>query len=299
MDPVSLLQAGSALLLNAAFAWLAGSVLARYWLRGDDAPAGPLQAAMARLDLAAAGLAMLGCLAGLWAATAVMSGLPLRQAHTMLWAMLSGTEHGRAGGAAVGAMLLVAVVRLPGGSGRAGNVMTMGALMAFAMARAFMGHAGEAGLLSAVYAAEAVHYAAVGVWAGAVFVSGWLLLSPSHAVTLGHAAVNRYLARMSHCAMGAVAAIAGTGIFSAWHRVGTAELLVQTAYGAILLAKVGLVLLAIVLGGYNKFIGLPGASRSMDGVRAVRLVLQIETVALLGALLAASILVSQQPPATM
>lgn len=299
MDSVSLLQAGSALLLNTAFAWLVGSVLARYWLRAGGKAASPLQAAMVRLDLAAAGLAMLGCFADLWVATAVMSGLPLGQAQAMLWMMLSSTDHGRAGGAAMVAMLLVAAVRCVGRSNRAGDGLTIGGLIAFAMTRASMGHAGEAGLLSAVYAAEAVHYAAVGVWSGAVFVAGWLVLSPSHAGTLEHVAVNRYLALMSHFAMGAVAAIVATGIFSAWHRVGTTEHLVHTAYGVILLVKVALVLLAIALGGYNKFIGLPGADRSVDGVRVVRLILQIETAVLLGALMAASILVSQQPPAAM
>lgn len=97
----------------------------------------------------------------------------------------------------------------------------------------------------------------------------------------------------------AVVAIAATGIYSAWHRVGSSEHLVHTTYGITLLVKVALVLLAIALGGYNKFLGLPAASRSLRGVTLVRVVLQVETLLLLGALFAAAILTTQQPPTAM
>jgi len=66
-----------------------------------------------------------------------------------------------------------------------------------------------------------------------------------------------------------------------------------------LIIKVALVLVAIALGGYNKFRGLPAASRSAAGLHRVRTALRIESAVLMGAVLAASILISQQPPASM
>ena len=51
---------------------------------------------------------------------------------------------------------------------------------------------------------------------------------------------------------------------------------------------------AVALGGYNRFVGFPEAARGLAG-RAY-LVLRIESVVLLGALAAAAVLVSTQPP---
>jgi hypothetical protein len=56
----------------------------------------------------------------------------------------------------------------------------------------------------------------------------------------------------------------------------TSDHLLHTFYGMTLLAKIALVLAAIALGGYNKFIGLPAASRSHE-VWLVRATLQIES----------------------
>jgi putative copper resistance protein D len=44
---------------------------------------------------------------------------------------------------------------------------------------------------------------------------------------------------------------------------------------------------------------LPAASRSVKGLHQVRTALRIESAVLIGVVLAASILISQQPPASM
>lgn len=297
MDAVSLLQIGSAVLVNAGFAWLLGSWCARRWLPASAVDA--CAAAMRRCDQGAAGLAVLGSMAALLAATAVMGGVGLWQAWPMLSTMVSATDYGHAGAVTVFAMLALLLIRGAGGNGRGADAAAVLALAVFAVTRASMGHAGENGFWTIPLAAEALHLAAIGVWTGAVMVSGWFVLDDARVATFSAQASGTYLERMSQAATLAVAAIAGTGIYSGWQRVETAQHLFNTPYGATLLVKVGLVLAALALGGYNRFAGLPAAARSPHGLDRVRAVLRVETFLLLAALVAAAALTAQQPPGAM
>jgi putative copper resistance protein D len=299
LDAVSLLQAGSAFLLNLGFTWLAGSWFARYWMQANGAARHEFEAGLRRLDLWAAGLAALASALALLIATAVMGDVGLREACPMFWMMLTSTDYGHAGAVTIAAMLAVSALRWSGGTGRASDIGVGVVLAVFALTRASMGHAGEQGWLSIGLAAEALHYAAIGLWTGAVLVSAWWVLSDSRGAGTAAGSHDRYLERMSQAATLAVAVIFATGVYSAWHRLGAAENLQRTVYGATLLVKVALVLAAIALGGYNKFWGLPAARRSAQGLRRVRAALRVESVVLMGAVLAASLLISQQPPASM
>jgi putative copper resistance protein D len=299
MDAVSLLQVGSALLLNLGFAWLVGSWFARHWMRSSGVSANDFEPALRKLDLAAAGLSAVGSASALLAATAVMGGVGLREACPMFWTMISATDYGRAGFVTTLAMTVLLFVRLSSRVGYGTNIAVAALLTVFAVTRASMGHAGEGGFWTVALAAEAAHFSAIGLWTGAVVVSGWFVLNDARVNAFAVHATDKYLEMMSQAAMLAVVAIIGTGIYSAWHRVGTTEHLLNTAYGMTLLAKVGLVLAAIALGGYNKFVGLPAASRSPRGIGLVRVVLKFETILLLGAVLAAAALTSQQPPTAM
>nr|WP_315249488.1 CopD family protein [uncultured Duganella sp.] len=299
MDAVSLLQVGSAFLLNVGFTWLVGSWFARRWVRANGAGGTDAEPGLRRYDQLAAGLCALSSAIALLVATAVMGDVGLREACPMFWMMLTSTDYGHAGSITVAAMLALLLGRTFGSDGRASDLGAALALTLFAVTRASMGHAGEDGFLSVALAAEAVHYAAIGLWTGAVIVSAWCALSETRIGTAAIGAYDHYLDRMSQAAMAAVIAIFVTGIYSAWHRVGTVDHLQHTFYGLTLLLKVALVLVAIGLGGYNKFIGLPTASRSDQGLRKVRFALRIESVVLLAVVLAASILTSQPPPAAM
>lgn len=293
MDVVSLLQVGSAFLLNIGFTWLTGSWFARYWMQANGADRHEFEAALRRLDLWAAGLTTLASALALLVATAVMGEVGLREACPMFWMMLASTDYGHAGAVAIVAMLVFLILRWRGGAGRTTDIGAGLALSVFAITRASVGHAGEEGLLSVALAAEALHYAAIGLWTGAVLVSAWFVLSErriAHASAGGH---DRYLDLMSLAATLAVAVIFVTGVYSAWHRVGSAGQLQQTFYGVTLLVKVALVLAAIALGGYNKFWGLPAANRSATGLHRVRAALRIESGVLIAAVLAASILISR------
>lgn len=274
-------------------------------MRANGASPHTIEPALRRLDLMAAGLAVVSGTGGLLAATAIMGDVGLREACPMFWVMLTGTDYGRAGCVTVAAMVALLVLRWTGAGGRTGDAGALLALALFAFTRASMGHAGEDGYWSVALAAEAVHYSAIAVWTGVVLVSGWFALADARigasgsgmGMGMGMGAQDAYLNRMSHAAMAAVIAIVITGVYSAWRRVGTPEQLLTTSYGSILLAKVALVMVALALGGYNKLAGLPAASRSHHGLLRVRAVLRVESAVLLGALLAASILITLQPPA--
>lgn len=287
------------MLVNTGFAWLVGSWFARHWIRSCGVAANDFEPAFSKFDQAAAGLSAVGSVSALLAATAVMGGVGLREACPMFWTMVSATDYGRAGGITIFAMMASFLIRLVGGIGRRTEAAVAAALAVFAATRASMGHAGEDGIWTFSLAAEVVHFSAIGLWTGAVMVSGWFVLSDARVSVLAVHFTDKYLERMSQAAMLALVAVIGTGVYSAWHRVGTTEHLLHTAYGMTLLAKVGLVMAAIALGGYNKFVGLPAASRSPRGISLVRAVLKVETFLLLGALLAAAALTSQQPPTAM
>ncbi|TWI44933.1 putative copper resistance protein D [Pseudoduganella flava] len=281
-----MLQAGAAALLTLAFSWLAGSWCARRWLAAGAVPAG-----LRHADMAAAVLALAATLAAMWTATAMMGGLPLAEAGSMLWTMLTSTAHGHAGCVLLLLLLLLLAVRWTG----RGDAVVLALLLAFAAVRASMGHAGEGGYGTVPHVAETVHLLAIAVWTGVVLVSGWHVLAPG----MVPQAAQGYLERMSLGATLAVVALGATGVYSAWQRLGGAAPLVHTAYGWTLLAKVALVAVALALGAWNKYFGLPAASPTAAGIGTVRRVLRIESVLLLGAVAAAALLTVQQPPAAM
>lgn len=299
MDVVSFLQVGSALLLNLGFAWLVGSWFVRCWMRASGGDRDHFEPRLRELDLWASGLGAVSSALALLAATAVMGGVGLREACPMFWMMVTGTAYGNAGTITVVAISTVFFIRLFGSTSRVVDAVVLIALGLFAVTRASMGHAGEEGLWTLTLAAEAIHFSAIGVWTGAVFVSAWYALHTSVISSLGVRVTDRYLDLMSQAAMAAVIAIVITGVYSAWHRVGAPEHLVHTSYGITLLIKVGLVLGAIALGGYNKYFGLPAASRSVAGVSLARAVLQVESLVLFAVMLTAAILTAQQPPTAM
>lgn len=298
METVPLLQTGSTLLLNLGFTWLLGSFLARRWLRAAGASE-DVATGLRRFDGVAAGLSALAAVGAMWAATAIMAGVALSEAGDMVWMMLLSTDHGHASCVLLITMLATAVVRIAGIGERGSELLAASLLLLFALVRASMGHAGEGGYLTMVMLAEAVHFIAIGVWTGAVLVSGWFVLGGASVQGLTLASIGRYLDAMSGAAMAAVIAIIVTGMYSAWHRVGSGDNLMHTQYGWTLMGKVALVVGAIGLGGYNKFVGLPAAARSLSGVRIVRNVLRIETILLVGALVAAALLTGQQPPSAV
>ncbi|RJG17866.1 copper resistance D family protein [Massilia cavernae] len=295
MDAVSLPQVVFTFLLNASFACMVGTASARYWLRTAAAPwQRPVNGLLDRGEGAAALLCMLATCGAVWAAAAVMAGVPLAEAVPAIPLMVSGTSVGQA--ACMGAMALALVIafRLASrGTARFGAAIAI-LLLVFAASRASVSHAGEHGLLSIDMAIELAHLVLIALWTGGVAVAAWVVLPRAGR---RDAALHAYLDSLSTWAGVALAGIVASGIYNSWQRLNAVAELADPGYGMTLTVKVALVAGAVLIGAYNKFAGFPGARSSSPMMDRVILLLRIESVLLFGALLAAAMLTSQQPPA--
>ncbi|HWW69741.1 MAG TPA: CopD family protein, partial [Duganella sp.] len=216
---------------------------------------------------------------------------------TLLWQ----TTYGRIGVAGSACLLLTAAVcwrgrRLP----RRDSWNDWTALMllgGFAFSRAGNSHAAEHGLLSVGVLVEWLHLLLICVWVGAVAVAAWLVLPVAAGKS---AAPARYLDLLSDAATYALAGIAASGAYNAWRVFGTWAQVGAGAYETTLAVKLLLVGLAVAVGGYNKFIGFPGAAAGRTGAMTrITTLLRLESVALAGAMLAAVVLAAMPPPASM
>nr|WP_315397144.1 CopD family protein [uncultured Duganella sp.] len=298
MTAAAYLQTAGALLLNLALAWMLAALLAARWLRVSDEAWSRRACALLERSMPAAALLALSASAGaLWAAAAAMADVPLGAAGEAFAVLISRSGYGRIGVAGGVCLLATAALfwrgrRLPGR-----DWLALVLLGGFAFSRAANSHAAEHGLLSTGVLVEWLHLLLICVWVGAVAVAGWLVLPLAGAKS---AAPGRYLDLLSDAATFALVGIAASGLYNAWRVFGTWAQVGTGAYETTLAVKLLLVALAVAAGGYNKFVGFPAASLGRTGAltRITRL-LQIESVALVGAMLAAVVLASMPPPASL
>ena len=143
------------------------------------------------------------------------------------------------------------------------------------------------------------------LWVGEVFVAGLVVLGAFPAGGRdGRADCARYLELLSASATVALAGIFATGLFNAWHHLGSPEALLGNRYGTTLVGKLSLVIAAAMLGGFNRFFVLPALRVALQGAdgdagnsaRRFSLVLRIEAGVLLGVLAVAAVLSATPPP---
>lgn len=300
-------QVASTAVVNIALAWIAGVLAARSWLAYAKEPW--QNVANRRLNTAlTAGLmaAFAGIFLSLWTESSAMGDVPWLEAWPACKEMLTSTHYGHAGVAAL--VLLAAALLVQWNAGRASrpgrNIMAVTVIMLLvAVARVTIGHAFEDGPLHPAMWIEWLHLVLMSVWTGIVFVSGWLVL-PLYRQQHRHAdqALATYLHTMSNWAATAVAGILATGLYNSWRVLNSPRDLIDIDYGNVLLLKIAFVVLAIILGGYNKFRGLPAAlktgsvEQSWRGIRTVTMVLKIESIVLFLVLVCASLLTTSAPP---
>lgn len=288
VDPVRVLQLASAFVLNAAFAWLVGALLTRRWLAGHPQMHLRSDHLLRRSSIGAACVCLAASAATLWAGAAAMGGVSLAEVVPMLPMVITDTAYGRACAAAMAVMACVALV-----AGRRDwqrwDLVAGVLLLLFAMSRALISHAAEDGWLSAPYAIEVLHLLLIAVWSGAVALAAWVVLPAAGAVPIG-----AYLASLSRTATVALAGIVASGLFHALARIGSPVHLVEHPYGVALSVKLVLVAMAVLLGAYNRFAGFPAAARGRASTALF--VLRLESAVLLGALAAAALLASTEPP---
>ena len=302
MTATATLQAAGGLLLNLSLAWMLAAVLACRWL-GVDGQAGEQPwslKARAALDKSMPVAALAGLLAScsaLWAAAAAMADVPLGEAGEAFSMLLSRSTYGRIGAVGGICLLLVAALHWFGRRLAGRDWITLVLLGGFAFSRAANSHAAEHGLFSTGVLVEWLHLLLIYVWVGAVAVAGWLVLPLASGKSCAPA---RYLELLSDAATFALAGIAASGVYNAWRVFGTWAQVGTGSYETTLAVKLLLVALAVAVGGYNKFIGFPGAAVGRTGaLTRITTLLQLESVALAGAMLAAVVLAAMPPPASI
>lgn len=167
------------------------------------------------------------------------------------------------------------------------TVASVAALAAMA-ADVLNSHAAAQGPMLLNEFAQWLHVAAVGVWIGGVVAL---------AVLLARRTTDRephVVRRLSALAGVGIVVVAITGVFRSVIEIQTWGNLVSTAFGALVLLKVGLLLVLGALGAVNRYGYIPRLPRTIHRIRRV---VTTEAVIALGALTVAAALVNVAPPA--
>ena len=227
----------------------------------------------------------IGALLSLWTEAAVMGDVAWPDAGPAFSEMLASTHYGHAGLTAVVLLVLAMLVhwrlKRKGAEMRSIHVVA-GLVLLVAAARVSIGHASEHGLFSVAAWIEWLHVLLMSLWAGTVFVAGWIVL-PQVLVDESSPTGQRaaYLSALSNWATAALAGILATGAYNTYRVLDSPRDLIEGDYGHVLVFKLGFVLVAIALGGFNRFHGLPAAmsvqpEKARRGLRGVIAVLRIE-----------------------
>lgn len=305
----ALLQRAVTVVLNLSFALLVGASAASLWLRGRrSAWAQALAPRLRGVLLAGAVVALLAHAALLWVEAASMAEVPLAQAWPAVGSVIQATHYGLAWMTGAAALLIVAGVSAAGGRAEAAMpaiALRLAALAVLLYSRSMVSHAGAGGDFTWAVAIDWLHLVLVSLWVGEVVLAGLLVLRrPPPLGQADRADCAAYVDALSRSATLALAGIFATGLLGAWRVLETPQDLVGNPYGIALLVKLGLVLCAAALGGYNRFVVMPSLLCSLRRPDPGRIqssqrfagILQLEALLLLGAIVGAAILTSTPPP---
>jgi putative copper resistance protein D len=263
---------------------------------------------MRRTSLAVLAIAMFANACVLWLEAAAMAEVPVMQAGAAAWSMLTATHLGVAWTIGTGALIFsMGAMALSTQVQRKRRLVLINllGLAAFLYTRSMVSHASANGDFSVPMVADCLHLILICLWVGEVLVAGfWILASPTGERMDDRTDCARYIESLSTSATFALAGIFATGLFSAWWNVGSPSALVDNSYGTTLLVKIALVLLAVMLGGVNRFIVMPSlidalrtsGSKAASAVQRFTLILRFEAGVLLGVLILAALLSSTSPP---
>ena len=174
-----------------------------------------------------------------------------------------------------------------------------------AITPALAGHASIESPRGVFFVSDVLHVLSASVWVGGI--ACLLLALPAATRALEPADRGRLLlavlARFSPLALGAVVAIATTGVVQAYIDVRSVHGLLHSTYGALVIVKVGLLLVLIALGWVNRERVIPALrriadSRSAPGAAGVlaRRTMRTEVALMLAVFGVTAALISYTPP---
>ncbi|AZQ54838.1 copper resistance D family protein [Burkholderia cenocepacia] len=308
---VGLLRLVAVAIQNAGFAVVVGALLGRHWLaRGASAWQRDVGRRLVAMLRSASVVSLLASLAAFWAHCALMSEVSLLDAGPAVRSMLAGTGFGHAWLAGTVFMLVVVLLSFVTHKNDVRfSFAMMAALACVALARSNGGHPVDAGLFSAPVWVDWLHLLAISAWIGLVLVTAFgvmprLIRMPESERATGAS----FVQSLSDASTYALVVLFATGAYNGWRGVDTPANLLASTYGQILLLKLALVLIAAMLGGHNRFFGMPtllaalknpAAAMPAGSLKRFGTVLRIEAVVLGGVLMAAAVLVSSPLPGTV
>jgi len=294
-------------LLNLAVAVLTGASVSRLWL-GRDVSSWSLarRQPVRHAAIAAAVIAVAANLAHLWLESATMAEVPLTEAGAATWSMLNSTHLGLAWSIGMGALAVAAACAfLRTDRGQLPAMLPLAALAVFWYARSMVSHAASDGDFSLRLVADWVHLGLISLWVGEVMLSGGVMLRATGALNpADRRARAAYVESLSSSATFALTGIFVTGLYATWRVLGGFQDLFGNPYGNTLVAKLLLVGVAAMLGGFNRFFVMPpwlvieSAGNAAPAYLPARFrrIIWVEAVVLLAVVVLAAWLASTSPP---
>jgi copper transport protein len=164
-------------------------------------------------------------------------------------------------------------------------------------APALVGHTCSYGPPVLVMASDVAHVVTGATWFGGLLGLGVTLTSLARRERLAA----ETFARFSTVAVGLLAVVGAAGLVLGWRIFGSWAGLLGTTYGLILLAKLGIVALAVAVAGWNRYRLLPRVGQAAgyrdrtDAAGRLRTAVQAEAGLLVVALVLTGFLVNQVP----
>jgi copper transport protein len=282
----------------AAFYWL---VVGRAAEAGLAAPVAEDSAARARgVAIAGAALLALAAIGRLLAQWAALRANAVDPSAMSLGRVVRDSSWGHAW-LLEAAALAVAVIGLQlarrAGSPRLGWGIAGVAAIALACSAALSGHAAVPETALPVLA-DMVHVLAAGSWMGALLVLLVAGLPAARSAPEPARAMTPLVNAFSSCALASAAVVVLTGVIATWRNVDGLSALVSSAYGRILLLKLGVLAVAALIGLYNWRRARPALAASGDDA-AIRRAMRAELAAAAVILLVTALLVAIPTPATL
>jgi len=208
--------------------------------------------------------AVLACtaLAYLWLQAAVMSGSPLAEPGSAITAVLMESHFGKAWSIGFAGALLAASSGL---RRERGSAFFAVGLLLWVAGKAAASHAADSGDLSAREMIHVVHLFATALWAGSVIVAAVLLGGLVRPADDSPRQRTAFCSALSHLATAALVVVLVTGFYNVLQDTAHASAsLLHIGWGRVLAAKLSCVVLAIVLGGWNRMMVLPALRMHAD-----------------------------------
>ncbi|MDW3686534.1 CopD family protein [Cupriavidus sp. CV2] len=298
-------------LQNLSFAVLLGTLLSDHWLARSPSPwQARVSQSLAHAFRVGAIVALLSGVLAFWIHCALMSESSLVDAGPAVRSMLMETGFGHAWAIGAALMLCVTIVSFFRWSGR-GFCFKLSlwlALAGFALSRSHAGHPVDAGAFSLPVWVDWVHLLAISAWVGIVCVAAFMVAPRmTEAPQSDHQNGASFIQSLSDTATSALVALLFTGAYNGWRGVGSPGNLLDSSYGQLLVLKFGLVLVAVALGGHNRFFEMPRLIASLKSpslapparyIRRFSTVLRVESWLLAGVLVVAAVLVASPLPGT-